>query len=873
MKKKIIAIFMLFLTMAMIYISIPLIDVYADNTNNTNDEQDSNFAENEDNDDNIDIGMDIGGESTGYDGKDYGEGKSDGYSIRLSTMLKVSLVNVSGNYPEAVDYRYYVYINKKNNSGLYYDYFDNTSSNSWFEYNYRGYKYVCSEKRNENNCESIEEKEIITEDDWFLERYGWGTNISARKISNKFNEKEFFINMLNELNIQSVLEGKKIEKFENLTNKDLKKLTNYRIIVEPVYIFSDHKDQGKENQKVPMTYATIKGMANIMIREGRTSEGLGISLSKFATNMYATATHGSINANGKLNTNDIVNKLNSASGDYYEYYKTLADVNSGYGYGIFYIIGGCDPDKSCCYDEKGIYHQEYYGTIKNYQCENGIVGKNCQSAPKLCVVEEKNPPKKLSCDNNDKITEFSEVISKDDVKTDRIINTWDEDYLEHVSNKEKGECSNELSQTIIGDVEISQKGEIYIGLPNFDSPIYSGGGFRFDAQYKGEASYELVGNLTYTISQKYEYDYCPRPPLREKVEEGVTYTYGTPVLNNGKCIYPETKKYKSHDCGNDADGKPIASCEKTETGEYIGEAEKGCKEDTEPYECDMNSMDNLGIGCKNALQAFAKEMSDEYLKTYHNFTTSLSAQTLFGDSNDEKKYAQLSNKGNWEVVQYNHQSVWKPTANNTVSYVLEYKQQKACINTKTAEVDYISQDDDCGDSYIDGGVKYYIPLKLQDDVAKGYDFPVKFNINEVSMIKGMAWSLEYECGVNCNQKLYNKKGNIDLIYRPIDMSNPFPNIVNENRQIGINWQTFMNDKTAYNNKMNRNEENIEYSVTLNPNDIAKIKGYNNGKNYINLNTMDNDGFSNFLKEYGINNKKNNNYNPLGLCFNECWTTY
>jgi len=99
MRKKIIAMFMLFLTIAMICISITPKKVLAE------------------------IGSDIGGEQiTG--GGNYNE-EEIGYKLRLSTIIKVSLVDISQEELSVIGYHYYIYKNDEKSS-LYYEILSNT---------------------------------------------------------------------------------------------------------------------------------------------------------------------------------------------------------------------------------------------------------------------------------------------------------------------------------------------------------------------------------------------------------------------------------------------------------------------------------------------------------------------------------------------------------------------------------------------------------------------------------------------------------------------------------------------------------------------------------------------------------------------------
>lgn len=859
MKRKIITVIAIILTIGIIGISLTPQDVLAA------------------------IGSDISGKPSQSAGGGTVSGKS-GYSMKLSTMIKVSLVDISNpSYPvvHPNGERYYIWT--KGGSDIYYK----ILTGKYGIPNKEGAYYVCGYIEGgtyTSNCRSIQNKmEEIPNwgSQWFMADYAWGANISAGKINETLSDAEFFAGVVNKLNIQSLLENGKDFKLEDLTANDIATLKNYRLIVEPVYTMS----WNNENKEITgYSLATVKGWGRKMIDEQQAEYGLGIDHNTFAINVFASNAHGSINKNG----------LRDLPSNNRDYYNVLGDVNSGYGYGIFYIIGGCDPNTQCCYDENGKYHEEYFETTSNFRCENGEQGKDCTTQVQACSIKSgKCPsdsgsgPNKLKCVSD---ADFKEVKNRENIITTRTITKSDgaehtHYWKEDTYDKTLGDqfCTDDLKQTITGDVTITQKGNFVNSL--FPSSIYSGGGFSFEASYAGNASYQLCDELNYKIEQWKNDPKCPNVPTY-----GREYVSSKRIINGGwQCTYTIREKYTGTCCSGTGENRTCRSCTKsrfkrTTTADTI---KKCAEQDDIEVTCKNGAWD---LGCiedkdgdkvySEAFQTFAKKMADDFLEE-----PELIASTLSQDSNKvDNSNSVSSSMGEWKVTKSDIPTYWYPEEDNAAIYELEFVPLLSCINVRTAQVDYFPyvSGDSCEKhetkaveyignntiTYIDGDRLYYVPLKEPD----GSYFPVKVNIDEVSVLKIMNWKIDYECGVDCDQNLYSKKGNFKFIYRPIDMSNPFPKIVNENRLIGDNWKTFMSDKKAIESKMNRNGDNKEYTVTLTPTLISNIKTYNNNKNYTSLNTIYDSGRSDFLKDYAIENMKKDNYNKLGYCTDECWPT-
>ena len=110
----------------------------------------------------------------------------------------------------------------------------------------------------------------------------------------------------------------------------------------------------------------------------------------------------------------------------------------------------------------------------------------------------------------------------------------------------------------------------------------------------------------------------------------------------------------------------------------------------------------------------------------------------------------------------------------------------------------------------------------------------------------------WSCDLNVTNDIFNKNtgptpnpnGNINIIYREIDLARPFPNIDNSNRDTGANWCA-ANMNCSWDNGVvqryilnNRNVTGSEiynqtpmYTFIMTPSDIIEIRKYNNSNSY------------------------------------------
>ena len=150
--------------------------------------------------------------------------------------------------------------------------------------------------------------------------------------------------------------------------------------------------------------------------------------------------------------------------------------------------------------------------------------------------------------------------------------------------------------------------------------------------------------------------------------------------------------------------------------------------------------------------------------------------------------------------------------------------------------------------------KHYTPLNYKGD----YKFEVE--IGNLSVIKNGDginigdWTLKFgdHKDDNCSVNVYSQitKPNIKFIYRPIDLTNPFPN-----RNAGINWFGWYSKDNNKDELANPYDDDPEYTFILDNETLSNIKKYNNdkdedGEGYFNWDDIDAAGKSEFIDDYG-----------------------
>lgn len=140
--------------------------------------------------------------------------------------------------------------------------------------------------------------------------------------------------------------------------------------------------------------------------------------------------------------------------------------------------------------------------------------------------------------------------------------------------------------------------------------------------------------------------------------------------------------------------------------------------------------------------------------------------------------------------------------------------------------------------------QFFIPAS----VANGTSGTVSANVSNIGININLNynWSCDFDISniILCQPDGDCPSGKYNLIFRPISLTNPFPNSndINKSRRLGKNWNEDLLEKIITNNRDVSNYEvyNLEpmYSITLTPATIKKIRKYNNNKTYTTFDDME-----------------------------------
>lgn len=170
----------------------------------------------------------------------------------------------------------------------------------------------------------------------------------------------------------------------------------------------------------------------------------------------------------------------------------------------------------------------------------------------------------------------------------------------------------------------------------------------------------------------------------------------------------------------------------------------------------------------------------------------------------------------------------------------------------------VSYSEDVNNSSINS--RYYIPLKEREH-------QVSVTVDGLSRLKDIrndskdkstswfgTWKISNTCKLKVINRFYEPSGDNDIdsngklkykfIYRPIDLSNPFPN-----RFPGVNWYTwYIVERNKDKKTLEESYKKIEYYTKLDNKTISEIKSYNKDNDY--FGEVDSNFFKTYIKEGG-----------------------
>ena len=212
----------------------------------------------------------------------------------------------------------------------------------------------------------------------------------------------------------------------------------------------------------------------------------------------------------------------------------------------------------------------------------------------------------------------------------------------------------------------------------------------------------------------------------------------------------------------------------------------------------------------------------------------------------------------------------------TIKYTIS--QPKGCFKTNDQNEQEFAYGSNCNGNYnynVDKPNQYFIPFAHEIG-----ELPINITGN-FSSVKELDLNFNTSCKVTVGQGTF--KGYPDkLVYRTIDVENPFPKSNNELSKIAVNWRNWYcsngdsssgNCAIDHQNEMrlanSYNSSRLLYSVNLNDSVIDNIvSDTNSGNYYYSFGTINNSGSSNFVNNRIISNlfsihNATNSYCELG----------
>lgn len=816
----------------------------------------------------VPIYEDIGGETaTGSGGGSGGSGTTNsGLVMGMSPMFKVSLVDFSdGGFVPVSEHFYADYDiwevkqwtnKKKSYSYKYYGVMPDTSKGR--------YDYTADEA-------TVLETEVSNWELWHFAENKSLLNFSVSKLVSKNSWGTFgayeddFYNMLckltsdpsvqERLGINGVVDkciGSQ-DTLDKLEYKYLSKLTNYRIVVEPIYWLRDTEKSTDDSRY--LRFFTLKGLAKYVLDKfyanGDTGKGISVGVwdaKDLLENIYATQYHTSeskfINSNGLLRDENGNLIFPTYARNAYGYYKDLANPHLGWGYGIYWIIAedyGCyyNPDtyETCEGAEKECESQGY--------TEKDESGKMCETNLDCCSYGIVKPDSVINCEDK-------ETVELNDPTICQIAGSCDEGK----KNKYEYSINNYCKVFCREDYDFN-----FMGKQN----VIAGRQFVYGVDHKLETEHSLSTSIYVTKTCYSEIDY-----------EGWENEYN--ILKNklNKTIDAlETKQNKNQNANNEINEYKTAEANLNEHIAKIKNCNFELDEETlkkveiaditsdkidisydsqfdDLIDIDVTNVDN---GKKHkycyegncTFEDLCKECNDTIDVTNWNDTTStIELSYNICNTSGGKYYCNNETKVNipnnsMATVKFEKEAQFYQSRK---FYTQPYTGIIATEDTKTDEGIWIKLQD------------YAYPIEINKPDGK-YD--VLVNVGKISNINSFKYecsyqtfndTLKYVCGAeNCCMIIdgvyYGKDGSktdyatyvkecenassLGFVYRSVDLQNLFPN----DRAKGSNWNGKTNLITAIEELGNDVwQKEPQYVIELTPNNIKEIRKYNDSVNGI-----------------------------------------
>ena len=305
--------------------------------------------------------------------------------------------------------------------------------------------------------------------------------------------------------------------------------------------------------------------------------------------------------------------------------------------------------------------------------------------------------------------------------------------------------------------------------------------------------------------------------------------------------------------------------------------------DVSDYDFDFSTVyykdtnNNFVSGDKNGIsfKAIENKVKELILKNADKFNA---IKYMSCDSNKSEKCDDLVEVGGfWKLVEssYKSNSYGGDIINN-----YEYSLFDSFVEVTGDKAGEVLYENTVNQSQIDKvnairtGKKYYINFKWNYNT----DWPFNLNESNPSLVEGMNWNLKGRCSVPVKASYYyydennpnykKKKFDLNIKYRSISLSNPFPKAGSNFDKIAVNWRDWYKNIGNQNRIKNTISPNKPlYSIIIskyNVDNAVSISNINSiTTHYGSIEGIEKNGMSNFV-DNNFNTKSNTeSYCPLG----------
>lgn len=378
----------------------------------------------------------------------------------------------------------------------------------------------------------------------------------------------------------------------------------------------------------------------------------------------------------------------------------------------------------------------------------------------------------------------------------------------------------ETSSTCAGRIIMLTTTKVTAHLPSAPDVVYAGEGFNWG----GVTSVKNVSTIVFD-NGVWVHD------MQTEQANLIAYEAGVACVDAAIKKLEDQYNEQMRECSSNAIKSCYDDCAKNYTCENPGPA--GCPGPT------CNCSDAPENACKGLTEAFQEALAElQRLKGVYEAQVGQAKgkiQELLACSDQAKSLVGASNT--FDTVSITNQKM-----NLNKGYVQKINTIKGVAKNSGLELtaeDLKKYTDP--ETYLEVNTNFFVPYYVKN----GTEGKLVGDIVGDISIPDYSCPITVANNVVCTDDCGGKTSDLDLIYRPISLTNPFPNVKNSKyRAMGSNWDEILADTYVENNRGVKNYEiyNLTpiYTITLTPSTIKEIRSYNkkNSLNDFDMNCSD-----------------------------------